>query len=422
MNASKRGLAVAAALLTLWAGPTRAQSSPPKKSPAAQRSSPGKKSLGFKKSASGKKPLPTRGWTRGKKVPAPPADAPSPEEQLLAEPPADAPLSTGTGEAAPLAPPPLAPPPPPADTQGERPWAQGVPKQEQERALELFRAGNALLKDSVFIQASEKYRQALALWGHPAIHYNLALVLMNLDQPIEVHEHLEAALRYGAQPLEAEKYEYARHYKALIEKQLARLELACDTPGTSVTVDGKVVLVGPGRYAALVRPGAHTILATLPGYLPSDQSRNLLPGETFRSDLRMYTAEDLTRYRRRWSAAMPWLVMGAGAAVAGGSSLLHLQARDRFRAFDTGVTACGGCVPEPALDAQRTRGNLMQTGALGGYALGGAALVTGAVLAVLNQPQAYRVEPGQLSQEQRVSLTPLLGGGTGGLQATLRFE
>ncbi|MFY0581353.1 DUF4215 domain-containing protein [Cystobacter fuscus] len=222
-----------------------------------------------------------------------------------------------------------------------------MPLENQQRALELFQAGNALLKDAVFVKASEKYREALGLWSHPAIHYNLALALMNLDQPLEVHEHLVAALRFGAEPLETEKYEYARNYKLLLEKQLARLDITCDTTGATVLLDGKPLFQAPGNYSGLVRPGAHTLAATRQGYLPQNLNRTLLPGETAHVALRLYTNEELTRYRRRFPVPMPWLVMGAGVALAGGSAWMHVRGRAHFRSFDEGISACGGCVPPP---------------------------------------------------------------------------
>lgn len=423
MNASRCALLLAAALLALWATPGAAQPS---------ESSPATASKKLKKSTSAKKPSARKG-TRGKKPAAPedtaaePPPEKQPSEATLLDPPAaaasDKPVLPAAAPSPALAAPTTsAPPTAPTSSapEAERPWAKGVSKQDQEKALELFRQGNALLKENIFAQAAEKYRQALALWSHPAIHYNLALVLMNLDQPLEVHEHLEEALRYGSLPLEAEKFEYAKHYKTLVEQQLSRVEVACDKPGALVTVDGKAVFTAPGHYSTLVRPGAHTVVASLQGYLPNNQSRNLLPGQTATFELPLFTSEELTHYRRKLPAALPWVVMGAGAALAGGSALLHLQARDDFRAFDTGITDCGGCVPQGALAAQRSQGTLMQNVAIGGYAVGGAALITGAVLAFINQPQAYRVEPGQLSLEH-VSLSPLLGGGSGGVQASLRF-
>lgn len=304
----------------------------------------------------------------------------------------------------------------------ERPWARGVSPENQKAAQELFRAGNVRLKESVFLEAIGKYREALALWDHPAIHYNLALALLNLDQPLEVREHLEAAMRYGVAPLDAEKLEHARAYKNLVEKQLARVEVSCDVPGASVVMDGRPLFTAPGRFEGWVRAGPHTLVATREGYLPNNLSRSLPAGETTRIELQLFTAEDLTQYRRRWSAWKPWAVVGAGVAVAAGGGLLHAQARESYREFDAGVMACGGCVPDAGLADNRSRGDTLQTLAIGGYAVGGAALVTGVVLVYMNRLQPYQVDtPGAPPPEQSITVAPVVGGGTQGVWATFRF-
>ena len=303
----------------------------------------------------------------------------------------------------------------------ERPWARGVPPDQQKKALELFRAGNTLLKESVFVKAAEKYREALALWDHPAIHYNLALALLNMDQPLEVHEHLVAALKYGVAPLDTEKLEHARTYKGLVEKQLARVEITCEEAGASVSLDGKVVFVAPGRYEGLVRPGAHTVVASKEGHAPTNLSRTLPAGEKTTLALKLYTAEDLTRYQRHWSGWKPWAVVGAGAAVALAGGALHMQARGSYDDFDSRIAQCGGCVPPPDVSDMRTRGDSMQQLAFGAYAVGGAAVVTGAILAYINRPQAYRINPDEAESPQGVSVTPLVSGREGGIQATFRF-
>jgi hypothetical protein len=275
--------------------------------------------------------------------------------------------------------------------------------------------GNGHLREGLFVNAVEAYRQALAGWDHPAIHYNLALALLNLDQPVEVYQHMEAAIRYGPEPLDAQKFEYARSIKTLLEKQLAWVEISCELPGATVTMDGKTLFVAPGRFRGLVRSGMHSILATHEGYETDDQSRALLPGE--RVTFALAPAEIV--FKRKWPVWMPWAVMSAGAAVAAGGGFFHVRARDDFRAFDAGVTECGGCVPEPRLADTRARGFLQQKLAVSTYTLGGAALVGGVVLAFLNQPQPHRIKPGQ--GDKRVTVVPLLGGGANGILTTFRF-
>ena len=82
-----------------------------------------------------------------------------------------------------------------------RPWARGVSEQNQRRANELVQEGNALIKESFFAQAVAKYREALEHWDHPGVHYNLALALLTLDEPVATHRHLSEAMKYGAAPI-----------------------------------------------------------------------------------------------------------------------------------------------------------------------------------------------------------------------------
>jgi hypothetical protein len=212
--------------------------------------------------------------------------------------------------------------------------------------------------------------------------------------------------------LDPEKYEYARSYKNLLEKQLAWVEIACDVPGASVVMDGKPLFTGPGRFEGLVRAGPHTIAATRDGYLPTNLNSALAPGEKAALALKMFTAEDLTEYRRPWAVWKPWAVLGG----------LHWRARENFQAFDREIDACGGCTLEqteqggPLLE----RGKLMQNVAMGSYAVGGAAVLTGAVLVYVNRLQPYRINPEERN-EQKVGVTPLVGSGVGGVLATFRF-
>ncbi len=301
---------------------------------------------------------------------------------------------------------------------GGRPWSQGVSPEAQQKARALFDAGNASLAESIFTDASEKYLQALRHWDHPAIHYNLALALMKLDRPLEVHEHLISAMSYGPAPLGADKYENASQFKGFLDTQLVRVTISCDQPGATVTLDGRTLFVAPGRYEGLVRPGTHSVIATQDGYLTTDKSRSLMPGEQATFDLKLYTERDVTRFRRRWPVWMPWTVMGSGLLVAAGGGLFHLQTSQSYSDFDAGITQCGGCDPAPPLKAARARGDNLQRVTFGTYALGGAVFVTGVVLLTLNQQQAYRIDPGK--GEEHMSVTPLLGS-TNGLLATFRF-
>src|SRR5262249_25641806 len=120
----------------------------------------------------------------------------------------------------------------------DRPWAEKVPESAQKEALQLFEEGNKLFETSEHTAALAKYREALKVWDHPAIRFNAAVALINLDQPLAANENLELALRYGALPFSQENYQQALTYRKLLHGQLATLKVSCSEPGAELSMDG----------------------------------------------------------------------------------------------------------------------------------------------------------------------------------------
>ncbi|HRC55059.1 MAG TPA: PEGA domain-containing protein, partial [Kofleriaceae bacterium] len=316
----------------------------------------------------------------------------------------------------------------------DRPWVAGVSPEDQAEALRHFREGNALLNDGVFVTAAKRYRDALAHWDHPAIHYNLALAMMNLDQPIDVYQSLTKALKYnpkdGPAPLDEDKYDRAKNYMLLAQKQVANVDISCDKPGAKVAVDGEVVFTGPGRYQGLVRVGKHSFVAEKAGYVTSVEAPYIGPGETMRFSLKLYSAEELTRHRRRWQRTwVPWAVVGGGGALAIASSFIYVSGRSEVRDFDARISKCGaaGCPITPELTDMRDSGTSKQTLAWVGFGLGAGTIATGLVLAYANRVRPYQIRPEDLPKEgggptaASLSLRPMIGPGLAGAAASFRF-
>jgi tetratricopeptide (TPR) repeat protein len=297
-----------------------------------------------------------------------------------------------------------------------RPWAAGISVDRQKQALLQFREGNTLLNQGLFARAAETYRKALVTWPHPAIHYNLALAQMNLDQPIEAFENLQKAIVYGDAPLEKDKLEHAKEYMLLLEKQIAQIEVSCDKVGAKVSVDGKEVFVGPGTYKSRVRIGRHTFVAEKTGYSTRINAPFIGSGENFRIELKLYTAEELTRYNRRWQTTwMPYAVIGGGVAVGLIGVAFELSANASYNDYDDRVANCNmnnmGCPTSSELTDLRDSGDTKKTLGYVSYGVAGAAIGTGVLLAILNRPKAYTIRPEDLQEEQmkqKVSVTPII--------------
>jgi hypothetical protein len=312
---------------------------------------------------------------------------------------------------------------------GDRPWATGVSEAEQKAALVLFREANRLLNDGLFAAAADRYRAALKHWDHPAIHYNLALALVNLDQPVDAYENLQLSVKFGDGPLQSkEKFDHARELQVVLEKSIADVEVSCDKKGAKVTVDGKEAFVAPGSFKTRVRTGRHTFVAEKAGYQTRINAPFIGPGEHFRIELRLFTAEELTRYHRKWQATwMPFAVGGAGLLVGFVGALFENSAQSSYRQYDQKVATCNemtggnlGCTPTAELTDLRSSGDSKRTTGFVMYGIAGATIATGAVLYWLNRPDAYQIRPEDL-QTEKLTVAPVVAPGFAGTVVQGRF-
>jgi hypothetical protein len=309
-----------------------------------------------------------------------------------------------------------------------RPWAQGVSPAEQKSALLAFRDGNDKLNQGLFAKAAETYRGALTHWKHPAIYYNLSLALMNLDQPVEAYESMQNATTFGEGPIDKDKFEHAKEYLLLLSKQIATIKVSCDKPGAKVSLDGKEVFVAPGHHEQRVRTGRHTLIAEKTGYQARVNAPNIGPGETFNVELKLYTAEELTRYNRRWQTTwMPYAVLGAGIGIGLIGVGLELTADSTYNDYDKKVAACGmmstnnGCDNTSDLKDTLSRGDALKTAGFVAYGVAGATIAGGIVLAILNRPKAYLLRPEDLQDEGKVSVRPVITPTMAGASVQGRF-
>lgn len=313
-----------------------------------------------------------------------------------------------------------------AQREDARPWAKGVTPEEQQIALGLFKEGNVLIRDQLWPKAVEKYRAALEHWKHPAIYYNLALALVNLDQPLEIYDALEAAMAYGVGPLDAEKLDRAKSTKLLVEKQIGSVEYTIDVSGATLVLDGAEVFTGPGTYKARVRAGEHTVVARADGYTPVPLTVKILGGTVSAITIPMYTDADLTREKRLMPGWVPYALLGAGAVIGGTGALLHTQSKTGFEDYDSAISSCaatdpsGGCTTLPSGVADmKSSAESKQSFAFAAYAVGGAALAAGVVLVILNRPHTYRIDP--TAKADTVSLTPVLTPNQAGFSLSATF-
>jgi len=304
--------------------------------------------------------------------------------------------------------------------QANRPWAKGISAEAQQEALALFEEGNRLFENSEHAAALAKYREALKVWDHPAIRYNAAVALINLDQPLAANANLELALRFGEAPFNPETHQQAMTYRKLLRGQLAELKVTCAEAGVDVALDGEALFTAPGEAARWLLPGAHQLVARKAGFLTETRSLNLLPGKPDVETLAIQEIRALpTRTVRRWPVWKPWAAVGGGALLALVGLPLILDAKHNLDAYDAGVrSACPtGCLasslPPTVLDA-RDRARTENVVAVSLFAVGGAVAASGIALVILNQPRVIPADEKSYTQ-----VAPLIGPGTIGLAVAI---
>jgi tetratricopeptide (TPR) repeat protein len=309
----------------------------------------------------------------------------------------------------------------------DKPWARGVSAGQRARALALYREGNRLFADEKYSEALARYERAIQHWSHPGIHYNMVECLVNLGRNLEAYGHLKAAMRFGEAPLGGPLFRQARTYLNMLERSLARVRVVCREPGAKVVLDGKALFVGPGEATRLVEPGVHAVLATKAGYIPMAQQPNLAPGKLTEVTLRLMPRRTEIVVKRRWQRRwLPWTILGAGAVIAATALPLYLVARRDFDDHETGFNElcntqpAGGCVPEQltgddikkwsALEDLERRATSEYHASIGLLSAGAALAATGAVLVILNLPQAVERPVKVPNPKASVAISPSIGG------------
>lgn len=310
------------------------------------------------------------------------------------------------------------------------PWSNGVPMAQRQTAREIFLSANDLARKRFFASAAAQYRQAIEIWPHPAFAYNLALSQLQLDQPIEAHANLERAIEHGPEPLDG-RYIQARQQLALIESELSRLEVSCTEPGAQVMLDGKLLFKGPGRHRAIVRPGAHQLVATRHGLTPIVQQIVVAPGEKGGFAL-TFEYPEVAVSTRPWPTWRSQAVIGASAALLLAGGVLDWHSSRMFDEYDQMVRdwcprGCTDAMLPPGLDDLESRASREQRLAVITYAVSGAVLGTGLVLTYLGRERMTRrrmrppLERGPEASSVSGALAPFVTPDSIGVSAALRF-
>ncbi|HEY6726171.1 MAG TPA: PEGA domain-containing protein [Polyangiaceae bacterium] len=271
----------------------------------------------------------------------------------------------------------------------------------QARAETHYEQGVQAYRAQRYRTAIEHFLAADNIVPSPALSYNVARAYERLDEAPRALEYYRTYLRRGADPKnEAEVRARVREISTLLARRgVQQITVRSDPPEANVVIDGRTRGTTPwtgelelGRHRVVVAHGSverqldvalvaeraldldvslapaaaktPATTATAPGPPAAEQERSLVP------------------------AYLPWSVAGAGAVALAGAGVYELLRRDAERDAEAQDY-------QPAYYDDRDRMLTYQTTARVLAGVGGALLLTGGVLAVVNHSRSAErpVEP-----------------------------
>jgi hypothetical protein len=276
--------------------------------------------------------------------------------------------------------------------QADTPSTEAAADARRHEAKTRFDEGVTAFREHRWADAVQSFRQADAIAPSAALSFNIAKAYEHLDDvPGALRWYRDYLRRSPQAPNAGEVQARVTTLAAtLAERGVQQLTVLSTPSGAAVSIDERQV--GTAPLTLELAPGRHRLRLELPGYqeqqselvldarIPQDLSQRLEPLGTSGSATTTSSAPaGPARPAERPYGIAPWIVMGAGAASLAGALGFELARR----------SAETSAKSEPQLEYPQHYDSMesRQTTARVLLGLGGALIVTGGVLMVLNTPK-----------------------------------
>lgn len=303
-----------------------------------------------------------------------------------------------------------------------KPWVCGVSQEQQDQALQLFQDGNKLLELAVFGPAVAKYRIAIEIWDHPAIHYNMALAHNSLGSHAEAYHGLEQALRYNGQGLRPDERRQARKMIDQLRGKVGQVQVVCEQSDVAVTFDGESLVTCPGTVTRWALIGERQIVASKPNHVQVNRAVTIASGKRTTVEIRLIANDQAMVSERHWPFEIPVAITATGVALGVGGLALHVSARGNYDEYTRRlrIQCAGGCEEMPAdVDELYSRARRRQVAAFSAYALAGIAMLGGLTMIYYNRERS--VESEAMRYLMRIQVTPVASSDGLGVLAAVTF-
>ena len=273
------------------------------------------------------------------------------------------------------------------------------------RAELLAKAAEELAREGDYGGAAKLFEKAHELTGEPILLHNIGRMYDKKGDLGAARQYYELFLQKATDPADLELGK--KRLEQVLDRIPGRVWVETDPMGARVVVDDKDVGQAPVGPLEL-RRGLHRVSASLPGREVAQKDVTVEPGGEMRVRLALTPlappAPPRAETGPKKPAAQPqavarvgpaprsrfapwqWVAMGAGAAgIVCGGVLTYLAGRDRDQV--TGADRKGGVVvgmSQPDAVSLADAADKKDKASYALYAIGGAAVVTGVVLWVLD--------------------------------------
>ena len=212
-----------------------------------------------------------------------------------------------------------------------------------ERARQLFQHGIELAERDDFAGAAKSFSEALALRDAPAVEYNLAAALAELQQNEEAYNRTQRVL---ANPETADSVrERAKQLELSLQSRVARLTVVTSGSNNDLTVsiDGQALAPALLGRAQAVAPGRHEVIATRAGAPVSSRSVDIPLRTAALVDVSLVVTE-LNQDAAKMEVSTSTVPLAQPRATPVDSDAEARRARRRWIGIAAGVLAVGAGV------------------------------------------------------------------------------
>ncbi len=326
----------------------------------------------------------------------------------------------------------------PAPSRGRQPAApQAVAEKSseqagKERARALLQEGNRLLDEGKYLEALARFTAAFEAFPSPKLQFNMAQTCIELGRTLEALDHYEKFVQGTKDEGSSAELKLAHEKIFQLQGRIATVAVQANLPEVLISIDGidqgQTPLLNPIRLL----PGPHALVATKAGYEKQVVELKLKEGEALSQRLKMLTEAEsaatkkavqqaeqkrkeseqaLLEARARESAARAtshrrlqlagWGSLGIGGAAVLGGAVAALVAQSDAAA----VEAAAPGTYWSDVEARYSRGEALRKGSYWAFGVGGALMVTGlAIQSVIGSPPA--ADQAANLPEISASLTP----------------